>query len=254
MCKLCFPVWVLVAVLLGTPVGYSQSAEAVSDPVVDEPLRAAAIERWEKDIAKLEALDGSQPANPDAVLLLGSSSIRRWDSAATDLSPYRVIPRGYGGAKYSDLAVFAQRLIQPHQYRAVVIFVGNDISGNPGDHSVAQVDRWTRHVIEVSRRHQPDAAILLVEVTPTQSRIDAWPQIRTLNAQLREIALSTPMVFFVDTAAHFLDPQGKPRQNLFVDDQLHLNATGYQIWGAEIRRHLDDSLRLIQRDSESSAD
>ncbi|TWU51066.1 hypothetical protein Poly51_43600 [Rubripirellula tenax] len=220
---------------------------------VDEPYRSRAIEKWEDEIRKLESLDSSETDPADAVLLLGSSSIRRWTQAAIDLAPYRVVRRGYGGAKYSDLAVFAERLIQPHQYRAVVMFVGNDISGDAHDHTVDQVDGWVRHIVDVSRKHQSGSPVLIVEVTPTGKRFEHWSAIRRLNAQLREIALSTPMVYFVPTAASFLDPDGNPRSELFVDDRLHLNDQGYVIWAELIRDQLDDVLRLIESTREAKS-
>ncbi|WP_230253435.1 SGNH/GDSL hydrolase family protein [Rhodopirellula halodulae] len=207
------------------------------------PYVEAATKRWEKEIRKYETLDEQTDDPADGILLIGSSSIRRWDSAAEDLSPFRVIPRGYGGAKYSDLAVFAQRLITPHDYRGVVIFVGNDISGRETDFTPEQVEPLVRHVVRISREHRPDAPVLLVEVTPTRSRYDAWPKIRQLNAMLREVCFTEPNVHFVATAETFLTHENQPREDLFVEDQLHLNEAGYDLWGGLIRQRLTDVFR-----------
>jgi hypothetical protein len=207
------------------------------------PYREAATKRWEKEIQKYEALDAKTTDPADGILLIGSSSIRRWDSAAKDLAPFRVIPRGYGGAKYSDLAVYAERLITPHDFRAVVIFVGNDISGKDNDATPEEVERLVRHVVAVAREHRPDAPVLLVEVTPTRSRYAAWPKIRELNAMLREVCFTEPNVHFVATAETFLTHDNQPRENLFVGDQLHLNEEGYVIWGELIRNRLIEVLR-----------
>lgn len=219
-----------------------------SDADVLAPYREAATKRWEKEIQKYEALDAKTTDPADGILLIGSSSIRRWDSAAEDLAPFRVIPRGYGGAKYSDLAVFAERLITPHDFRAVVIFVGNDISGKENDATPEEVERLVRHVVAVTREHRPDAPVLLIEVTPTRSRYDAWPKIRELNAMLREVCFTEPNVHFVATAETFLTHDNQPRENLFVDDQLHLNEEGYDIWGDIIRDRLIEVLREQTQD------
>lgn len=225
----------------------SANAElAVTQPSFSDllaPYAEAATKRWETDIQKYETLDEQTDDPADGILLIGSSSIRRWDTAAEDLSPFRVIPRGYGGAKYSDLAVFAERLITPHDYRGVVIFVGNDISGRETDFTPAQVEPLVRHVVRISREHRPDAPVLLVEVTPTRSRYDAWPKIRQLNAMLREVCFTEPNVHFVATAETFLTHDNQPREDLFVDDQLHLNEAGYDLWGGLIRQRLTDVFR-----------
>ncbi len=207
------------------------------------PYRDAAVERWEDDIKKLEALDELTEDPAGGILFLGSSSIRRWDTIATDMSPYPAIKRGYGGAKYSDLAVYAERLIRPHRYRGVVIFVGNDVSGKDSDHTPDQVEQLVRHVLKVSQRHSPSSPVLLIEVTPTEKRWNVWGKIRAVNARLREIALTTENTYFIATAEHYLTPAGLPRSELFVEDKLHLNEQGYDLWSTLIRRRLDDVFR-----------
>ncbi len=204
--------------------------------------RANSIERWEKDIAKFARLDESEPDPENAVMLLGSSSIRLWENAAEMLAPYPTIRRGYGGARYSDLVVFAKRLITPHEFRALVVFVANDITGSKEDRSVEAVRRMVMHVIEIAREHQPESPILLVEVTPTPSRFHVWKEIRELNAMLREVALTQPNVSFVSTAEYYLDNEDQPRAEFFRDDRLHQNTAGYQVWAELIRRELDNVL------------
>jgi len=236
----------IVCFLFCTAAAVGQESIYVAADVDDilAPYRAAAVARWEEDIRTLEALDAVEENPADAVLFIGSSSIRRWNTIATDMAPYRVIQRGYGGAKYSDLAVFAERLLHPHQYRAVVVFVANDISGTPYDHSPQQVEQWVRYIVGVSRQHQPEAPVLLIEVTPTESRFAVWPQIRRVNERLREIALTTADTYFIATAEHYLDPYDEPRSELFVADKLHLNSDGYDLWSMLIRRRLDEVLGM----------
>ena len=239
---------VFAIVLSGHLPGQSTSAqETVGVNDADDWLevyREKATERWEKEIVKLEARNGQQQHSADSILFIGSSSIRRWATIETDVAPYRPIQRGYGGAKFTDLAIYARRLIEPHQYRALVIFVANDVSGREDDHSADQVEQLVRYVVGVSHAHRGDAPVLLIEITPTAKRFEVWPKIREVNARLREIAFSTPNTYFIPTASHYLDPDGSPRTELFVDDKLHLNDEGYRIWGRLVRGRLDDVLRL----------
>ena len=246
--------WICLFVMVyGLHVNQEASGQAASATVnVDEPTdflgpyRAKATEKWEAEIQKLEALDTSQEDPADAILFIGSSSIRRWDGIAVDMAPYRPIQRGFGGSKFSDVAVFAERLMHPHHYRALVMFVGNDVSGKPEDHTPEEVERLVRYIVGVSHQHQPDAPVLLIEVTPCEKRFAVWPQIRDVNVRLREIALSTANTWFVATAGDYLDPTGHPRSELFVEDRLHLNADGYDLWSSLIRRRLDDVLRMAE--------
>jgi lysophospholipase L1-like esterase len=211
-----------------------------------EQYRAAATEKWEKAIIELEARDNVETHLADAILFLGSSSIRRWTEIAVDMAPFRPIQRGFGGSRYSDVAVFAKRLIHPHQYRALVIYVGNDVQGQPEDRTPDEVEQLVRYILQVSQTHQPDAPILLIEITATEKRLEVWPQIRQVNARLREIALTTPHTYCLATAEYFLDPAGQPRSEYFVEDKLHLNSAGYDVWAGLIRDRLSEVLRATE--------
>ena len=232
----------LPALLVLTTVLLSFSAKLSScfgQDILDK-YSEAARERWEKDIQQLEALDASESYPEDAILFIGSSSIRLWKSIDEDMKPYVPIRRGYGGAKYKDLAVFADRLIKPHQFKAMVVFVANDVTGNENDTPMEDLQKLVKHVIATGQKHQPDAPVFLVEVTPTSSRFKAWSRIREVNQMLRDLALTTPGVHFIATAEHFLNDEKQPRDELFVEDRLHLNSEGYKLWSSLIKPVLRD--------------
>ena len=211
------------------------------------PYRASAEKKWTKAIDDFDEVNALESDPADAILFIGSSSIRRWDSLPADLSPYRTIRRGYGGAKFTDMAVFVDRLVKPHDYRALVMFIGNGVTGKPEDHTPDQIESLARYIVNVSHQHQPNAPVLLLEITPCEKRFAAWHKIRAVNARLREVALSTPHTYFIPTASHFLTPEGTPRNELFVEDQLHLNESGYEIWGTLVRRRLNEVFRAASR-------
>ena len=51
---------------------------------------------WEPEIAAFERADRESPPPRDAILFVGSSSIRFWDDLAEDMEPLVVIRRGFG--------------------------------------------------------------------------------------------------------------------------------------------------------------
>src|SRR5512133_2447069 len=97
------------------------------------------VKAWEKDISEFESLDRSEVYRTDAILFTGSSSIRLWKTLKSDMAPYNVIQRGFGGSKLSDFVVYANRIVAPHPCSAIVIFIANDITGNDGDKSPLEV-------------------------------------------------------------------------------------------------------------------
>ncbi|XZE52955.1 GDSL-type esterase/lipase family protein [Planctomycetaceae bacterium SH139] len=226
--------------LLGVQLVFGQLVCQADEP--NDKYRPKAEARWQADIDKLTALNDAEPSATDSVLYIGSSSIRLWETVAEDMAPYPAIKRGYGGARYTDLSVFARQLIEPHRFRAMVMFVANDVTGEEQDTPLEEIETLVRSIIAVARGHQPNAELFIVEVTPSQSRFQAWPQIRQVNALLREVALTETNTHFIPTAEYFLDAGGQPRTEFFRDDQLHLNRAGYTRWAKLIRRHLDDFL------------
>lgn len=207
--------------------------------VLPEAQVAAAREKWGAEIAKLKALDKTEKHSKEAILFLGSSSVRRWETIAEDMAPYEVIRRGYGGAKYADLAVFAEELVAAHEYRAVVVYVGNDVTGAETDATPEQVAAWCRHVADVALARQPEAKVFIVGVTPTPKRWAAQPKIELVNAALRALCFQDKRVFYVVTSPNFINKEGVPREELFVEDKLHLNEAGYKLWAERIKANLD---------------
>lgn len=198
------------------------------------------IASWRDDIERLTTAD--TPGEAD-VLLVGSSSIRLWESAAEDLAPYRVVRRGFGGAKYSDVAFYIDRLAGGVDFRAVVLFVGNDISGSDADKTPAEVGRLFGYVADRLRHTNPKCIVICVDVRPTPSRFAAWPAIAAGNAALRAACEERERVYYLDTAEVFLTEDGAAvREELYGPDRLHLSDAGYSVWRSLIRDELDRRL------------
>jgi hypothetical protein len=207
----------------------------------EDPLavyREAAIKRWETDIQALEKLDSQQIDPPHAVLFVGSSSIRLWKDIAEDMAPWPSIRRGYGGARFSDLAVFIDRLVNPHQYDALAIFVANDITGGEQDKTPQEVLRLVKYIVDRARVKHAEQPIFLIAITPTGSRFQVWDQIQKVNALLADYCNSDSRLHFIATADSYLDKTGKPDDSLFVEDRLHLNRDGYRVWARLIKAEL----------------
>lgn len=213
-----------------------------SDDLV-EKYRAAAVEKWAKDMDRIASRDAKEADPKDAILFLGSSSIRLWTEIASDLKPWPVIERGYGGAKFSDLAVLADQIIKPHKFRAAVIFVGNDVTGSKDDKTPAEVVRLFQHVVGTLRKYEPTAAIFLLEITPTPKRWEAWPKIQASNAALKAACESGDNLHFISTASDYLTPDGQPMPELFKADKLHQNRDGYARWSRIIDAALKKTLK-----------
>ncbi|HBE71450.1 MAG TPA: hypothetical protein DDW52_25165 [Planctomycetaceae bacterium] len=190
----------------------------------------------------LERLDASEQLPDDGILFIGSSSVRRWSTIEQDMKPWRAIRRGYGGARFTDLATFAKRLVANHDYQALVIFVANDIAGRDSDRTPAEVLELFKYTVDQVRSIHPSQPIFYIEITPTSSRFAAWDKISQSNQLIREQCESDAKLHFIQTARAFMNASGRPDDALFVKDRLHLNDDGYQLWAKIIKMRLEGAL------------
>ena len=193
---------------------------------------------WENDIREFEQLDKSVKYSPEAIMVAGSSSIKLWATLETDMYPYPVIQRGYGGARLSDFAVYADRIFAPHPCRAIVIFIANDITGGDSDKSPREVAELFRYLVKIIRKTHPDTPVFWIAVTPTAARWSVWDKIQEVNTRISGICDDKDNTWFIRTDFAFLDANGKPRTELFIEDKLHLNRQGYAVWTEIVKKEL----------------
>lgn len=228
------------SLLLGLMLALAGTSAA--QPLISDAQRAASVERWEKELAELEVRNRVEHHGPDGILMIGSSSIRRWNDIAEGMAPYKPIQRGFGGSNWTDVAVSIERLLRPHAPRAIAFFVGNDIVGKDTDRTAEEVVALFRQVLASVRAKHPSTPVFYIAVTPSGSRFAAWPNIKAGNRAVQAFCEQAPHTYFIPTESAFLDANGTPRDELFVEDRLHLNADGYVRWGAIIKSHLDGVL------------
>lgn len=201
------------------------------------------VKAWEPEIQKFEQLDKTGSFNGNEILFAGSSSIRLWQTISDDMAPYPVIQRGYGGAKLSDFAVYADRIFDPHPCRAIVIFIANDIHGGDNDKSPEEVLSLYKNVIKTIRKKQAETPVFWIAITPTSSRWRVWPEIQKANNLIQEYCESADNLYFIKTDFAFLGENGRPINEFFRDDLLHLNADGYAVWTEIITNELNRVLK-----------
>lgn len=202
-----------------------------------------AAKSWEPEIQKLEAKDKTEKDPENAILYIGSSSIRLWKNIDKDMAPYPAIQRGYGGAKFTDLLVYAKRIVYPHQFRALVVYVANDITGGKEDKTPREVLGMFKTLEKIVRKKYKNQPIYFVAFTPTKSRWKAWPKIREANALIQAYCKTKKNLQFIETEAHYLGADGLPIDEYFIADKLHQTQKGYDVWAAIIKKKLNETLK-----------
>ncbi len=181
---------------------------------------------------------GNIPA-PDAILAVGSSSMRMWNTIEEDLGPGPVLHRGFGGSRMRDVLVYMDFLTRYGAKRVLVYEGDNDLAG---PHSEIERDfiEPTRTFIEAMQTAVPDVQIYFISIKPSISRLHRIDVYREANRQLRELCEASPDLHYIDVFEPMLDENGQPHETLFKNDKLHMNADGYAIWTEQIRPRLAD--------------
>ncbi len=193
---------------------------------------------WESVIQAFEAEQANSPEPENAVVFVGSSSIRFWRSLEEDMQPLSVIQRGFGGAKLADVVFYADRLITVHEPSAVVVFAGtNDISEEAPKTPESLLASY-RHLVTSVRKELPGTPIYYLAITPSPARQAVWPIARRTNRLIEEFSREDESLRFIATSSEFLDDHGLPDDAYFWYDGLHLNQRGYRLWAHIIRTRL----------------
>ena len=173
------------------------------------------------------AIDDDANLPPHPLLFVGSSSIVYWPTA-TSFPACAALNRGFGGAHISDVLHFYSETVAAYHPRAIVIYAGdNDLADGK---SAARVFEDFKSFVATVHRDFPDAPVYFLSIKPSGSRWQLWETMVEVNHLVETWAGTQPKVEYVDVATPMLGGDDTPRDELFVDDRLHLNEKGYELW------------------------
>jgi len=192
--------------------------------------------KWEKEIAAYEQMDRTNPPPADALLFIGSSTIRLWKTLAQDFPGHQVINRGFGGSEIVDSTHFADRVILPYKPRMVLLRAGgNDLNAGK---SPEQVFADFKEFVAKIHSKLPRTEIVFISLSPSIARWKQADKEKAVNTMIEEYIRQTPRLKYIETYPMPLGADGQPRAELFVADKLHFNAEGYKLLAEIVRPHL----------------
>ncbi len=197
--------------------------------------------RWEKDILVFEAADKTNPPPKQAILFIGSSSIRLWQTIAHDFAEHKIINRGFGGSQIADSTHFAERIVIPYEPRLIAMYAGgNDINAGKTPERVAAD---FKAFVGTVHAKLPNTRIAYISIAPNPARWAQVERVKATNALVAEYTKQNPKLQFIDVFPHMLGPDGRPRPEIFVEDKLHMNANGYALWTKIVKPYLTPSAK-----------
>lgn len=210
------------ALLLLTPWGGALRAEPAPD-----------FARYEKAIASFEESDRATPPPKGAVLFTGASHIRRWTTLAQDFPQVQVINRGFGGSEIREATHFAPRIIFPYAPRAIYFRSGGNELWN-GKRSAEEAFGDFKEFVAAVQARLPETDIIYISNIRSIARAKQADKEKAMNTLIADFIQGKAHLRYLDVYDLMTDASGQLRPECFVEDQLHLSPTGYQLLAAKV--------------------
>ncbi len=190
------------------------------------------------EIQHFKSMDSVHFPPKHAILFVGSSSFRKWADVQSYFPKSTIINRGFGGSTLSDVIYYANDIILPYHPREIVIYCGeNDLAYSDTITPQVVFGRF-KTLFSIIRTHMPDIPVVFLSIKPSPSRERLLPEMVEANKLISAYIKKQPHTSFVDIYHKMLDKNGKPMADIFLDDNLHMNAKGYHIWQKALAPYL----------------
>lgn len=190
------------------------------------------------EIAAFKKQDSLSFPPKQAILFAGSSSFRLWKNIESYFPGHTLINRGFGGSTLPDLIRYTPDIIFPYEPRQIIIYCGeNDFAADTTLYP-AQVAARFEELFNLIRSKYKKVPIAYVSMKPSPSRRHLMARYNVANVMIRNFLKKKRRTSFIDVYHAMLLPDGSPRPDIFIQDNLHMNEKGYAIWQKIIEPYL----------------
>ena len=206
------------------------------------------IYQWNKDetfrdeINEFKRLDNENFPEKGKILFTGSSSIRFWDSLEEDMEPLEVLNRGFGGAQISHVIHHFKDIVKPYNPRAIVFFCGTN------DLTALKTPEETMHdfkkFLNLVRNEFGNIKVYVIGIKPTVDRLYLDKEERIFNNLVSSLASEDAYLEYINIWEPMLNQDGTRMPELFIEDGLHMNEKGYEVWTKKVRESLGKEFDL----------
>jgi lysophospholipase L1-like esterase len=199
---------------------------------------SAQVPAFYAEVQAFKKLDSIHPPVKNAILLIGSSSFTKWVDVQDYFPLFPIVNRGFGGSTLPDVIRYAEDVITPYAPKQILIYCGeNDLASADSVTPTMVLNRF-KQLFLLIRNRLPKVAIAFVSMKPSPSRERLWPQMVEGNALIKRYLKKKRNTAFIDVYPSMFDANGTVMKDIFIKDNLHMNARGYAIWQKIITPYL----------------
>ncbi len=192
---------------------------------------------WD-DIQAFKHQDSIQMPPQHAILFVGSSSFTKWTDVQNYFPGYTIINRGFGGSSLPDIIRYENDVIFKYKPKQIVMYCGeNDLAASDTVTAKMVFDRFKKLFTDIRKRFS-NIPFVYISIKPSPSRWQLREKMIAANNQIEGFLAKKKNTVFLDVYHKMLGPNGAPIKEIYVEDNLHMNAKGYSIWKKEMQPHL----------------
>ena len=141
---------------------------------------------------------------------------------------YNVINNGFGGSQFSDLLYFYDELITSQTPHYLFIYEGdNDVAD---EKKASRINKDAKILVKKLQRDLPSTKVVFISPKPSIKRWHLKKGYEKVNKKLEKLCKRNKNLQFADVWNAMLDENGTVYNDIFIDDDLHMNKKGYDIW------------------------
>lgn len=205
------------------------------------------IDIWKESMEDEVLAYEKEELHKGQIVFYGPSYFTRW-SKRFHMIPMRealtgasgapcVVNRGFGSSCAEHQLYYYSRMIRPLEPK-VLVYTSH---ANGPSFGYSDEESWelAQRVIAYAKQDFPGIRIYLVGAHPSKEQTEEKLRgKRAYNAMVKAFAENTPDCFFLDA----LEYAPLDRQDIYVEDGVHFNQTGYDIYAEFYRQALKEEL------------
>lgn len=176
---------------------------------------------------------------PNRTVFYGSSSFRLWNNMEENLNRKDIINLGFGGSTLEAANFYFESLVIPFQPKSIVFYGGDNDIGN-GDTPEIIAQNLFKFLRKIETHVGSNYPFTFVSIKPSVERAHMIPDIQKSNKLIQNELAKWPNKHYIDIHFEMLNNDGTVREELFIEDGLHMNQLGYDIWTKAILNRADD--------------
>ena len=192
---------------------------------------------FENDIRELEHRAKSDELKSRNVFV-GSSSIQMWNTLEKDFPMAKVLNLGLRGSTMAACTWFFERIVLPFTPKSIILYSGDNDLGE--ERHPEEVFIFFQQFVSLVRKHLGNIPLAFISIKPSLARWNVNDRIQFTNELIKkETEKDDPELYFIDIYQYMLNEHNFPRSEYYLENGLHMNSKGYELWRKELLKYSD---------------